>query len=53
MATPQLETARLLLKPLVSEDAAQIQRIFPRWEIVRYLIASVPWPENWTPSCGK
>ncbi|MGY5958148.1 GNAT family N-acetyltransferase [Kosakonia sp. BK9b] len=44
MATPPLETERLLLKPLVSEDAAQIQRIFPRWEIVRYLIASVPWP---------
>ncbi|AGN87465.1 GNAT family N-acetyltransferase [Enterobacter sp. R4-368] len=44
MATPELETARLLLKPLASEDATQIQRIFPRWEIVRYLIASVPWP---------
>lgn len=44
MATPQLETERLLLKPLASEDASQIQRIFPRWEIVRYLVASVPWP---------
>ncbi|AMO50246.1 Protein N-acetyltransferase, RimJ/RimL family [Kosakonia oryzendophytica] len=44
MATPRLETARLILEPLASEDAAQIQRIFPRWEIVRYLIASVPWP---------
>ncbi|MFE4109511.1 GNAT family N-acetyltransferase [Kosakonia sp. YIM B13611] len=44
MTTPELETARLLLKPLASEDATQIQRIFPRWEIVRYLIASVPWP---------
>lgn len=44
MATPELETARLLLKPLVSEDATQIQRLFPRWEIVRYLVASVPWP---------
>lgn len=44
MATPELATTRLLLKPLVPEDAAQIQRIFPRWEIVRYLIGSVPWP---------
>lgn len=44
MATPELKTARLLLKPLASEDATQIQRIFPRWEIVRYLVASVPWP---------
>lgn len=44
MTTPELETARLFLKPLASEDATQIQRIFPRWEIVRYLIASVPWP---------
>jgi len=44
MATPPLETERLLLNPLASEDARQIQRIFPRWEIVRYLVASVPWP---------
>ncbi len=44
MTTPELQTARLILKPLASEDATQIQRIFPRWEIVRYLVASVPWP---------
>ncbi|WP_313354595.1 GNAT family N-acetyltransferase [Kosakonia cowanii] len=44
MTTPILETERLRLLPLVSADAEQIQRIFPRWEIVRYLIASVPWP---------
>lgn len=44
VATPPLETERLLLKPLVPEDAEQIQRVFPRWEIVRYLVASVPWP---------
>ncbi|WP_121554034.1 GNAT family N-acetyltransferase [Gibbsiella quercinecans] len=44
MATPVIETTRMFLKPLASEDAAQIQRIFPRWEIVRYLTASVPWP---------
>lgn len=44
IATPELQTARLILKPLRSEDAVQIQQKFPRWEIVRYLISSVPWP---------
>jgi len=42
--TPLIKTNRLILKPLVSEDAKQIQRRFPRWEIVRYLVDSVPWP---------
>lgn len=41
---PELETVRLLLKPLTIEDAAQIQELFPRWEIVKYLNAVVPWP---------
>lgn len=40
--TPEIITPRLILKPLRSEDALQIQHVFPRWEIVRYLIASVP-----------
>lgn len=44
MKTPELETPRLFLRPLRAEDAIQIQQIFPRWEIVRYLTASVPWP---------
>lgn len=43
-AAPELHTERLLLKPLAPEDAEQIQQTFPRWEIVRYLVASVPWP---------
>jgi GNAT superfamily N-acetyltransferase len=42
--TPELQTARLLLKPLAIEDADQIQKVFPRWEIVKYLNAFVPWP---------
>jgi [ribosomal protein S5]-alanine N-acetyltransferase len=41
---PTLTTERLLLEPLALEDAAQIQRLFPQWEIVRYLNAIVPWP---------
>lgn len=39
-----LETPRLILHPLRIEDAARTQEIFPRWEIVRYLNAIVPWP---------
>lgn len=42
--TPTLTTTRLLLKPLALEDAAEVQRIFPQWEVVKYLNAVVPWP---------
>lgn len=38
------ETQRLILRPLQLDDAAQIQQIFPRWEVVRYLVNRVPWP---------
>ncbi|WP_336431256.1 hypothetical protein [Providencia burhodogranariea] len=43
MKAKQLETTRLLLKPLCSADALQIQKIFPRWKIVRDLAATFPW----------
>ena len=39
-----LETPRLLLRPLELADAAQVQILFPHWEIVRYMSAIVPWP---------
>lgn len=42
MTIPTLTTERLLLKPLVAEDAVQIQKLYPRWEIVRYMVSSVP-----------
>ena len=42
--TPIIETPRLLLKPTELKDAEQVQRIFPVWEIVRYLNSAVPWP---------
>jgi [ribosomal protein S5]-alanine N-acetyltransferase len=42
--TPEGETRRLILKPLALADAAQIQQLFPQWEIVRYLLDVVPWP---------
>jgi len=42
--TPTLETARLWLRPLELADAEQTQRLFPRWEVVRFLTKAVPWP---------
>ena len=41
---PTLETPRLWLRPLELADAEQTQQLFPRWEIVRFLTKSVPWP---------
>ena len=42
--TPVLETPRLILRPLELADADEAQRLFPHWEIVRYLANQVPWP---------
>jgi [ribosomal protein S5]-alanine N-acetyltransferase len=42
--TPELETKRLILRPLEMADADQMQILFPQWEIVRYLARIVPWP---------
>jgi len=39
-----LETTRLRLAPLSISDAPAIQRIFPQWEIVRWMDGAVPWP---------
>ncbi len=41
---PTLTTARLILCPLDVSDAARVQVLFPRWEVVRYLAKHVPWP---------
>jgi len=41
---PTLETARLTLRPLELADAEQTQRLFPHWEIVKYLSNVIPWP---------
>jgi [ribosomal protein S5]-alanine N-acetyltransferase len=41
---PSFDTARLLLRPLRIEDADDAQKIFPVWEVVRYLANRVPWP---------
>ncbi|BAP42098.1 GNAT family N-acetyltransferase [Pseudomonas sp. LJDD11] len=41
---PTFTTERLILTPLQLEDAADIQQLFPHWEVVRYLAHLVPWP---------
>ena len=37
-------TERLVLRPVELADAAQLQAVFPHWEIVRFLMNVVPWP---------
>ena len=41
---PTFHTPRLILTPLELADAPVIQRLFPHWEVVRYLDTWVPWP---------
>ncbi len=33
-----------MLRPFRREDAAIIQSVFPRWEIVQFLGSAIPWP---------
>jgi len=42
--TPTLTTSRLILRPIELSDSEAVQQLFPRWEIVRFLAARVPWP---------
>ncbi len=42
--TPVLESQHLVLRPVCANDAPVIQRRFPRWDVVRYLGAQIPWP---------
>jgi ribosomal-protein-alanine N-acetyltransferase len=42
--SPELHTKRLLLRPLQLADAEQTQRLFPQWDVVKYLNAAVLWP---------
>jgi hypothetical protein len=41
---PTFETERMWARPVQLEDAEQVQRVFPRCEIVKHLGAVVPWP---------
>ena len=42
--TVELQTGRLILRPLQLEDAEQVQQLFPQWEIVKHLNNRIPWP---------
>lgn len=42
--TPVLTTERLVLRPVRKDDTPAVQRLFPQWEVVRWLHATVPWP---------
>ncbi len=44
MQTPELETPRLLLRPLSKTDSPVIQKYFDNWNIIKYIGAEVPWP---------
>ena len=39
-----LHTDRLLLQPLRLLDAEQSQRLFPQWEVVKFMTTTIPWP---------
>jgi [ribosomal protein S5]-alanine N-acetyltransferase len=41
---PVIATSRLILRPLELTDADTIQRVFPRWDIVRFMSTNIPWP---------
>ena len=41
---PVLTTARVILRPLEIADVPAVQASFPRWDVVRFLDAVVPWP---------
>jgi hypothetical protein len=41
---PALATERMILRPLEAGDHVQVQRLFPQWDVVRYLNDRVPWP---------
>ena len=41
---PTIATPRLMLRPLQLADAAAVQILFPRWEIVQFMASHIPWP---------
>jgi len=41
---PNLETERLILRPITIDDLSSYQQNFSDYEIIRYLATNVPWP---------
>lgn len=46
MKTPILETERLILRPISLDDAPALQKYFNEWEIIKYLHAPWPYPDD-------
>ncbi len=44
METPNLQTKRMLLKPITLTDAPSYQKHFSDYEVIRNLHVKVPWP---------
>lgn len=44
MTTPPLETQRLLLPPVTLADAADVQRHFNNWNVIKHIGGGVRWP---------
>ncbi len=42
--TPTFVTNRLILRPLVLEDAGPLEKYFNNWNIIKHLNDRVPWP---------
>jgi ribosomal-protein-alanine N-acetyltransferase len=43
-AYASLATERLVLRPITLADSAAVQVELPRWDVVKYLTAGMPWP---------
>ncbi|MDW5498516.1 GNAT family N-acetyltransferase [Pseudomonas lundensis] len=44
MEIPVLTSRRLVLRPLLPDDAEDIQLLFPNWDVVRLMTSNIPWP---------
>lgn len=44
MSIAELETSRLILRGILSEDASAYQKYFADYEVIRHLSTAVPWP---------
>mgnify|MGYP001548980220 CR=1 FL=1 len=41
---PTFETERLIIRPVIEADLPSFQKNFNHYEVIRHLVATVPWP---------